>query len=161
MKKLLCSCLFVLLGSASLSAQIMVSLHYPMDSITIIDPLQGLPNVIATNTTFTQPQHGVVTLLANGKLRYMANSAIGIAYGDGFEFTVFAGANSYNRYVNITPQFDEPVPNVPPLGGSVDLNICRDNAYPYPPSFPLFIIDLNNDICNYALLQDGTHGTAT
>ncbi|MBL7787565.1 MAG: hypothetical protein JNM36_16790 [Chitinophagales bacterium] len=161
MKKLLCSCLFVLLGSASLSAQIMVSLHYPMDSITIIDPLQELPNVVAVDITFTEPSRGVVTLLADNTLRYVANSMTEVAYSDWFDITVFDGTNSYNRYVNITPVFDESVPNVPPLGGIYWQQMCRDKAYPYPPSFPLAIKDFNYDDLNYTLLQNALHGMAT
>jgi hypothetical protein len=83
-----------------------------------------------------------------------------VAYGDWFSFTVFDGISFYYRYVNITPQFDDPMPNVPPLAIIYEWSICRDKAFPYPSSFPLTMEDVNHDVCTYTLLQDALHGAA-
>ncbi|HNI43370.1 MAG TPA: Ig-like domain-containing protein, partial [Chitinophagales bacterium] len=159
MKKFLCYCLCVLLGSAALSAQITVYLQYPTDSIAVINPLQDLSGVVAVDITFTAPQRGVVTLLPDGTLQYVANSMTDVVYGDVFNFSVFDGISFYNRYVNITPQFDDPMPNVPPLGSTITHTVCSDQANPTPSSIYIGLYDLNFDVHHCSIVQNASYGT--
>ncbi|MBL7784274.1 MAG: T9SS type A sorting domain-containing protein, partial [Chitinophagales bacterium] len=161
MKRLLLFWFCVLFSNAFLSAQIIVHLQYPTDSIVIIDPLQYFPNAITANTTFTQPYHGVVTLLPDGKLRYVANSMTEVAYGDAFSFIVYNGFAFDGSNVYIRPNFDDPIPNVPPLDTEYELYVCGDNAYSHYTLLSLGINDVNGDHCNYSLLQGGLHGSVT
>jgi hypothetical protein len=136
-------------------------LHYPTDSIAVINPLQHLHGVVAVDITFTQAQHGVVTLLPNNTFQYVANSMEVVPYPDGFNFTVFDGINSHERCINIEPQFDKPIPNVPPLSSTRINDVCRDWIYPNFCSFDITVPDANNNPLNYRLLQSPLHGIAT
>ena len=161
MKHLLCFCFFALLSSSPFVFAQTGYLHYPTDSITIIDIFEGYFDVPITNIEFEQPKHGVVTLLPELKFQYTANSMTEAAYPDNFLFTVYSYQFSYLNGGSIVPIFDTPMPNVPPLNETQINYLCRDKAYPYPPSFPLTITDANNDDYNYVLLQEPLHGTVT
>lgn len=161
MKKLLCSCLFVLLGSASLSAQITDYLYYPTDSIVIIDLLQYYPDLLTVDISDSAPSRGVVTLLPDNTLRYVANSMTEVVYGDWFYVNFLDGSYPGIHSINILPQFHYPIPNVPPLDGIQVSDVCKDDPYYYHTSLPLSINDFNDDYYNYTLLQEPLHGTAT
>ncbi|MBL7784275.1 MAG: T9SS type A sorting domain-containing protein [Chitinophagales bacterium] len=161
MKNFLCYCLCVLLGSASLSAQITAYLHYPTDSIAVINPLQDLPPMMGISVTFSQPSHGVVTLLPTNKLQYVANSMGVVPYMDTFDFTVSNSTNSYNRSVTILPEFDDPMPNVPPFSYTSTCNACNDYAYLAFTPINLSMMDGNSDLPIYSIVQEPLHGTAS
>jgi hypothetical protein len=161
MKKLLCSFLFVLLGSASLSAQITDYLYYPTDSIVIIDLLQYYPDLLTVDISDSAPSRGVVTLLPDNTLRYVANSMTEVVYGDWFYVNFLDGSYPGIHSINILPQFHYPIPNVPPLDGIQVSYVCKDDPYYYHTSLPLSINDFNDDYYNYTILQEPLHGTAT
>jgi hypothetical protein len=161
MKKFLCYCLCVLLGSASLSAQITVYLQYPTDSIAVINPLQDLPAAMMVDVTFTQPLRGVVTLLPDGTLQYVANSMTDVAYGDWFSFTVEHNY-TYQQQVFITPVLPQPVPNVPPHEQTFAINLCGDVIQPaISLLFGSYNSDLNNDSLFFFISENPAHGSAS
>lgn len=161
MKNFLCYCLCALLsGSVSVFAQTGY-LHYPTDSITTLNIFEGYFDVPLTDISITQPQHGVVTILPDGILQYVANSMTEAAYPEEFLFILYSYQFPYPNIGRIIPVFDDPMPNVPPLNETQTNYVCKDKAYPYPPSFLLTITDANDDDYNYTFLQEPLHGTAT
>ncbi|MBL7787987.1 MAG: T9SS type A sorting domain-containing protein [Chitinophagales bacterium] len=160
MKNFLCYCLCALLsGSVSVFAQTGY-LHYPTDSITTLNIFEGYFDVPLTDISITQPQHGVVTILPDGILQYVANSMTEAAYPEEFLFILYSYQFPYPNIGRIIPVFDDPMPNVPPLNEIQTNYVCKDKAYPYPPSFLLTITDANDDDYNYTFLQEPLHGTA-
>ena len=134
-------------------------LHYPTDSSIVIDILANDEIVGSPAITFTQPQNGTVTLLPNGKVRYVANSMAVVPYSDAFMYTV--GGDYYAANVQIYPQYDGGVmPNVPPyIGITPTREICSNVLT--ATFVGVWAYDLNNDALIYSISHAPEHGTAS